>query len=294
MSNTANMADMADTVHMPPQPMPMPMPMPIPMPMSMFLSMPKRLAPLWLGLLACALAGSAAAEPRGVAVTPPRAASAADPANALPDSLAAELRRLAADAAALLWAGGAAAPRIEVVVGRLDPRLKLAPCQQTVPYLPAGARPLGHTRLGLRCTQGPSLWNVSLPVDVRVWGQSLTAATSLPLGTVLEARHLLTTEVDLAERADPAIGQASLVLGRTLARGLAAGEALRRSDLKTRQWFNTGDVVRILASGPGYAISSEGQAMGPGLEGQSVRVRTEGGRIVSGMPVADRRIEVAL
>ena len=242
------------------------------------------------------MAGSAAAEPRLASpkLPPANTLAAADPANALPDNLAAEIRRLAADAAAVLWGGGANTPRIEVVVGRLDPRLKLAPCQQTVPYLPAGARPLGHTRLGLRCTQGSSLWNVSLPVDVRVWGQSLTAATSLPIGTVLEARHLVNTEVDLAERPDPAIGQASLALGRTLARGLAAGEALRRNDLKTRQWFNTGDVVRILATGPGFAISSEGQAMGPGLEGQPVRVRTEGGRIVSGLPAGDRRVELAL
>ncbi len=266
------------------------MPMPMPMPKH------KTPTPLWLGLLAVAQVCSAAAEPRLTQLQPlpATAATAPDPANTLPASLAAEIRRLAGDAAALLWGGGAAAPRIEVVVGRLDPRLKLAPCLQTVPYLPAGARPLGHTRLGLRCSQGPSLWNVSLPVEVRVWGQSLTAATSLPMGTVLEARHLISTEVDLAERPDPAIGQHSLALGRTLARGLVAGEALRRSDLKTRQWFNTGDVVRILATGPGYAISSEGQAMGPGLEGQSVRVRTEGGRIVSGVPAGERRVDVAL
>ena len=251
-------------------------------------------APLWLGLLAWALAGSAGAELRTAATTLPQTSDSADPAQALPANLAAEVRRLAADAAAVLWGGDTAAPRIEVVVGRLDPRLKLAPCQHIVPYLPAGSRPLGHTRLGLRCLQGSALWNVSLPVDVRVWGKSLTAATSLPTGTVLEARHLLSTEVDLAERADPAIAQANLALGRTLARGLAAGEALRRSDLKVRQWFNTGDVVRIVANGPGYAISSEGQAMGPGLEGQSVRVRTDAGRIVSGLPAGERRVEVAL
>ena len=171
-------------------------------PISKHTSAPWRRPGLLAWTMACAMAGSAAAEPRLASpkLPPANTLAAADPANALPDNLAAEIRRLAADAAAVLWGGGANTPRIEVVVGRLDPRLKLAPCQQTVPYLPAGARPLGHTRLGLRCTQGSSLWNVSLPVDVRVWGQSLTAATSLPIGTVLEARHLVNTEVDLAER----------------------------------------------------------------------------------------------
>ena len=87
---------------------------------------------------------------------------------------------------------------------------------------------------------------------------------------------------------------ASMVVGRTLARGLAAGDAVRKNDLKARQWFNAGDMVRIVAGGPGYAISSEGQAMGPGLEGQAVRVRTEAGRIITGVATGDRQIEVAL
>lgn len=222
------------------------------------------------------------------------ATAAAQGVPAVPEALAAEVQRLAREAATIVWGATAKPPRIEVLLGRLDPRLKLAPCQRIEPYLPAGVRPLGRTRVGLRCAQGPTAWNVTLPIEVRVWAPSLAAATALPAGTVLEARHLVTAEVDLAERPDPAIAQAAGTLGRTLARGLGAGEALRRGDLKTRQFFNAGDTVRIVAVGPGYAVSSEGQAMGPGLEGQSARVRTEGGRIVSGVATGDRRVEVAL
>lgn len=221
-------------------------------------------------------------------------ALAQDPAPVLSTALAAEVQRLVAGAAAIVWGQAAQAPRVEVEVGRLDPRLRLAPCQQVVPYLPAGARPLGRTRVGLRCAQGAQAWNVSLPVVVRLWAPSLAAATALPAGTVLEARHLVTAEVDLAERADPAIAQAPAVLGRTLARGLSAGEALRRGDLKTRQHFAAGDLVRIVAVGPGYAVSSEGQALGPGLEGQTARVRTDSGRVVTGTVTGDRRVELAL
>ena len=185
-------------------------------------------------------------------------------------------------------------PRIEVLVGRLDPHLRLAPCQKLEPYLPAGSPVLGRTRMGLRCTQGSKHWNVSLPLQVRVWARSLTASTALPVGTVLQAQHLVVAEVDLAALPDPAIGQPDSALGRTLSRGLEPGQALRRGDLKLRQWFNTGDTVRITAVGEGYAISSEGQALGPGLEGQSIRVRTETGRIISGMVSGDRRVDVAL
>lgn len=205
-----------------------------------------------------------------------------------------ELQRLAQEAALVLWGQSRPAPRVEVLVGNLPTQLKLAPCSDVVPYLPHGVRPLGRSRLGLRCNQGSTRWNVFVPVTVRLWAPSLVADGSLPAGTQLEAGHLTTAEVDLAERSDAAIGQIDLAVGRTLQRGLRSGEALRQGDLRARQLFAAGDTVRIVAVGAGYAISSEGQAIGPGLEGQSARVRTDSGRIITGTATAVRRVEVAL
>jgi flagella basal body P-ring formation protein FlgA len=228
------------------------------------------------------------------ALLPMPAAAQAVSSNSLPDALRSQVLSLATQAASTAWGSATPAPRIEVVLGQLNARLKLAPCQRIEAYLPRNARALGPTRIGLRCLEGSVRWNVSLPVDVQLWARSLAATTTLPIGTVLESRHLVMQEVDLAERADPAIAQAEAAIGRTLARGLAAGDALRSGDLKTRTWFNAGDLVRIIGVGPGYSVSSEGRAMGPGLEGQRARVRTESGRIVSGIVSGERRIEVAL
>ena len=214
--------------------------------------------------------------------------------DALTAALAADVARLVRDAAAVVWGESAEPPRIEVLVGKLDTRLRLAPCSQVLPYLPAGTRPLGRTRIGLSCAQGPSAWNISLPVTVKVWAPAVVAITALPIGTRLAAHHLTRAEVDLAERSDPALLLPDAALGRTLARGLAPGEALRRDDLKLREWFKAGDTVRIMAMGPGYAVSSEGLALGPGLDGQATRVRTEGGRIVSGIAAGDHRVDLSL
>ena len=220
----------------------------------------------------------------------------AQPAAASPlsEGLRSEIERMAQTAASTVWGANTPPPRTEVIVGSLNPSLKLAPCQQVQPYLPPGIRPLGRSRIGLRCIEGPTRWNVSLPVTIKLWAPSLVASGLLPAGTLLTQAHLRSAEVDLAERPDPAIADLQLALGRTLQRSLAAGDALRRGDLKTRQFFSGGDTVRIVAQGPGYAISSEGQALGPGLEGQSVRVRIDNGRVLSGIATGDRRIEVSL
>jgi flagella basal body P-ring formation protein FlgA len=187
---------------------------------------------------------------------------------------------------------GAAAPRIEVIAGALDPRLRLAPCSPVEAYLPAGVRAWGRTRIGLRCEQGTTRWNVWLPLTVRVWAPAVVLAAPLPAGSVLAAEHLASAEVDWAAEPASAFVDPARLVGRTLARPLPAGGAPRQTDLKARQWFAAGDTVRVFAGGPGYAISSDATALSPGLEGQPARVRTEGGRVLSGRPVGERRIEV--
>lgn len=184
--------------------------------------------------------------------------------------------------------------RFDVVVGALDPRLKLAPCQRIEPYLPPGVRLWGKARIGLRCAQGARPWNVYLPITVRVYGSALVAAQPLPAGSTVREADLRLAEIDLAEDNGAVVTSVELAIGRTLLRPLAAGQGVRQTDLKPRQWFAAGDTVKVLASGPGFSVSGSGQALTPGLEGQTARVRTDGGQVVSGMPVATRALEVSL
>ena len=103
---------------------------------------------------------------------------------------AAELERQARQF--VLDSAARADARVEVEVGTLDPRLRLAPCEKVEPYVPSGTRLWGRSRIGLRCAQGPTPWNVYLPLVVRVFGPGLTAAAALPAGTVLTAADLHT------------------------------------------------------------------------------------------------------
>ncbi len=227
-----------------------------------------------------------------LALCPPLRAEPA--AAAAPDALGAQVRQLVEQAATLAWPSGQSAPRIEIEVGQLDPRLRLAACQKIEPYLPQNSRPLGKTRIGLRCVQGAKAWNVYLPITVKLLAPSLVATGALPAGTVLEARHLRRAEIDLAEHPSPAIGLSEAALGRTLGHGLAAGDALRQADLRQRQWFRAGDMVRVVAAGPGFAISSQAQAIDAGVEGQPVRARTESGRIITGQATDTLRLDLRL
>lgn len=191
-------------------------------------------------------------------------------------------------------AGAPAGARVEVELGQLDPRLKLAPCGRIEPYLPAGSRPWGRSRIGLRCLEGPTRWNVSLPITVRVFAPAPVLRESLPAGAEPTPELFGEAEIDWAERPAPPLTEIAALAGRTLLRPLAAGQPLRDADLARKVWFGAGEVVKVTAVGSGFQISTEGQALSRGLDGQVVRVRTEGGRVVTGTAVGARRVEIPL
>ncbi len=211
-------------------------------------------------------------------------------AHAQADPLAEQVRQFV-----MAKLAGTGMPRVEVATGRLDARLRLAPCEQVQPYLPNGARLWGKTRVGLRCVKGVTPWNVYLPITVNVFGPAMVSTAALPAGHVLDAGDFRQAEINLAEDTlNPPFTDAALLLGRTLAKPLAPGQSLREHSLKARQWFVAGERVQIRVAGPGFAVAGSGEAVTAGMEGQPARVRTESGRVVSGMPVAERQLEVAL
>jgi flagella basal body P-ring formation protein FlgA len=204
------------------------------------------------------------------------------------------LERVQALALAGARAGAPPQARIEVLLGQLDARLRLAPCGQVQPYLPNGMKMWGRSRIGLRCVDGKVRWNVTLPVTVQVFSQALVATAALPAGTELAQAQLQPAEIDIAAESGQIFTDARALDGRTLQRPLAVGEPVRSHDLKQRRWFAAGDRVQVLASGQGYAVAGEGQAMEPGLDGQDVKIKFENGRTLTGRAVGERRVEVLL
>ena len=243
-------------------------------------ALPARLASMALAVLA--LAGTSAA-------------FAQDEAGYTPDNtLLQQVETMARTGASAATAAQTQGVRVDVKVGKLDPRLKLAPCQHIATYLPPGLPVWGSTRIGLRCTQGTKLWNVSIPIQVSVYAQATVLKTALAAGTLLDASQLGQAEVDIAAAPGAAVSDPALAIGRVLGRSVAAGATLRQTDLKARQFFAAGETVHVTAVGPGWSVETEGQAVGAGIEGQNVNVRTEAGRLLSGRPVGDRAVEVTL
>ncbi len=187
-----------------------------------------------------------------------------------------------------------ARPRVEIILGQLDPRLKLAPCEKINAYMPEGSRLWGRTRVGLRCEQGAVRWNVYWPVTVKVWGPAVVAVVPLKPGSLMSAADLRVAEIDLAESSSPAILKAEDVIGRSVLRTIEPGQGLRQDDVRMRRWFAAGEPVHLTVKGDGFAVASDGTALSHGIEGQCARIRMDNGRVLCGKPVGERLAEITL
>jgi flagellar basal body P-ring formation protein FlgA len=185
-------------------------------------------------------------------------------------------------------------PRVEFVLGQLDPRLKLAPCDKVQTYLPEGARLWGRTHVGMRCVQGNVPWNVYWPVTVKVWSKAVVAVVPLRPGSIVTAADLRISEVDLAESSSPAVVNLKDVVGRSVTRLVEPGKSLRVDDVRMRRWFAAGDPVNVVVQGEGFAVASQGVAISHGDEGQCAKIRMDSQRVLCARPVAEHRAEITL
>lgn len=184
--------------------------------------------------------------------------------------------------------------RMEVSIGSLDRRLRLAPCGQIEPYLPSGSRLWGRTRIGLRCVDGTARWNVTLPVTIQAFGPAWVTRGEVASGATLSEADLMQAEVDWAQDPSPVLATQAQWLGQVATRPLAAGQALRQNMVRPAQVFQAGTQVRVVAQGPGFQITADGQALGPGLIGQPVRVRMDNGRVMSATVLDGRTVKLEI
>lgn len=187
-----------------------------------------------------------------------------------------------------------AALRLEVSVGALDNRLKLAPCGNIEPYLPPGSRLWGRSRVGLRCVDGMTRWNVTLPVTVRALGQAWVIKGQIAPNAPVTSADVVQAEVDWAEDPNPILSDIGQWQGQSATRLLGTGQALRQGMVKPAQVFQAGSQVRVIAQGPGFRISGEAQALSAGVVGQPARVKMENGRIASGVVLDARTVKIEI
>lgn len=180
---------------------------------------------------------------------------------------------------------------VVITVEPVDSRSQLGACAAVVPSLPPGGRLWGRSAVVVRCL-GPSTWEFYQPVRIQVFAQHLRSTRKLAAGQQVAAGDLALTRGDLTALPETILTDPSQAIGLRLRMGLTAGLPVLKEHLVIPPAIRQGQSVRIVASGPGFSVSSEGTALVNAAEGSQVVVRTTSGQTVRGIARANGVVEV--
>ncbi len=198
-----------------------------------------------------------------------------------------DVQELRAQAEAYLGTQAASLPgKVSVTVSDPDPRLQLGACDALQFDLAPGTRALGNTTVRAQCG-APVVWSVYLKATVKVITFYVSAARPLAQGQRPGDTDLMLKEADLASLPAGVLTDLASAQQSTLRVPVSAGMPVTRTMLRKEAVIQPGQAVRLVARGQGFAISAEARALTAGAEGDSVRARTAGGQVVSGVVQAD-------
>ncbi len=183
----------------------------------------------------------------------------------------------------------------DIQAGNLDSRLRLPRCEQKLQaFQPAGARSVGNTTVGVRCTSGAT-WSIYVPMHVSASAAVMIVNRPIPRGAILHAADLRSERRDLAALSYGYVLHAKQADGQRVTRSLSEGTVLTPNVLAAPKWVKRGEHVTVLAKSSGMEIRMTGEALMDGTEGAVVRVRNiNSARVIEGTVIAQGVIQVRL
>ncbi|EKD97255.1 MAG: hypothetical protein ACD_23C00991G0001 [uncultured bacterium] len=179
--------------------------------------------------------------------------------------------------------------KVSYKINEIDQRITLSECARLEAFLPSGSQLMGKTAIGVRCNEANG-WSIFVPVQIRISLNLLVSSRPLPLGHTLQKGDIASQAIETS-RTD-GLTDPKQAIGKVLRYNIAAGQVLREDTLRLPYSVTQGQVVQLSVQGSGFSIRSEGVALSNASEGQTVQIRTNLGRVISGVARAGGVVEI--
>lgn len=161
---------------------------------------------------------------------------------------------------------------VEVSVGRLDPRLRLAPCDQPLSgFWPRGGRKLGNVTVGIRC-EGTASWSIYVRAKLSVYETVVVASRPLDRGSSLSPADVELLREDVTRLTSGYYSRIDDIVGMEVRRSVRAGMVLNRSLVKAPILIKRNEKVSITARTGSVEVRMEGKALDAGARGELIEV----------------------
>jgi flagella basal body P-ring formation protein FlgA len=125
-------------------------------------------------------------------------------------------------------------------------------------------------------------------------GPVLVASRNLSPGQSLQSSDWKIVQSELSKLPPDVLEDESEIENKEIVRFVRAGTPLMLNDLRSITVIKYGDLVKLSFVGDGFTVSTSGQALGPAALGDTVKVRTQEGKLIQGKAVAKDEVEVVL
>lgn len=133
-----------------------------------------------------------------------------------------------------------------------------------------------------------------IQVQVQATGNYVIAAAPLARGSTLSPASVTLKRGRLDQLPPRTLLEMNQVQDAVALRDLAAGQPVQQFMLRQSWRVKAGQRVQVIASGDGFSINSEGQALNNAAIAQNARVRMSSGQVISGTVNADGNVLINL
>ncbi|WP_275166819.1 flagellar basal body P-ring formation chaperone FlgA [Citrobacter koseri] len=176
-----------------------------------------------------------------------------------------------------------------VVTIRTSPNL-LPNCEQPALSVTGSAKLWGHVNVLARCANEKRY----LQVNVQATGNYVVAAAHVARGGALGPANITLKRGRLDQLPPRTVLDINQIQDAVSLRDLVPGQPIQLSMLRQAWRIKAGQRVLVVASGDGFSVNAEGQALNNAAVAQNARVRMLSGQVVSGTVDPDGNILINL
>jgi len=187
------------------------------------------------------------------------------------------------------------AAKVQIRVGAVDSRLRLAACDQTlVLNLLDATGNGGNINVQVSCN-GFSHWTILVPAQANVFRPVAVASRNLQRGEQITAGDLTTEVRDMSQYRQGFAIAADDLIGKEMKYAVAKGEAFRSSALGSPLVIKRADEVSLEAMAGSIRVVTNGTAASDGRMGQQIRVKNnQSERIVNARVIGPGKVQTLM
>lgn len=181
--------------------------------------------------------------------------------------------------------------KVSLEPGKLPENERINACTRWQIFLPERAQLWGQVSLGARCSEGPKQ-SLYISARIKIEGTAVLAARHIPSGQPISPEDIQTQQTDLGSLPSDLILRTEDAIGRVSRTAIAPGKPILEGLLRQEAIIAAGQSVRLIFNDGVLSVSNEGTAISSAIQGQAVRVRLPGGRIITGTAIGEGRVEL--